>query len=205
MNSATKASSLQDIMNEMAGRMDTLLDQRDRNAATPDIKVRQSSMLDEAQMWLSVDPLLASLHKQLCDAEEHLTALKRQRGPRDPMTEIASDMADSAKCAVDTRILELREDDEAKARMQAVIRSHHANRERALAAEEHAKSARFWSNFGASRRARTPQQRGADSFAAMLLGIVVLQQLVGEANRQLSIASMFCNLAAGSIRRIVAT
>ena len=54
------------------------------------------------------DPTLASLIKQYLNASRAHKDLIRHHGAQDAMTEVAADMVDSAWCALQTRLLELR-------------------------------------------------------------------------------------------------
>ncbi len=183
-------------MNQMAGRVDSLLDQHaqehDRDAAKP-------AMLDEIRMWIAVDPLLAELHKQYLDVRAHHARLKDRHGESDPICDVAADMEDSARCAVDTRIIELRQSGEGKAAMQAMIRKAHADREEALVAAEREKSAAYWKKFS-MRRAPREAERPFISFYNMMVCIIILHQLADERNR-LRMGDTF-GLAAGSMRRL---
>lgn len=196
MNRTAKTASVQDVMNKMAGRVDALLDQREdgRRKASP-----ASALQEEIRIWMAVDALLANLHKQYLDAKMHHARLAQRHGKGDPMEEVAADMAASAKCAVETRLIELRHSTEAKLAFQAMIRREYAAQEEMLAAAEQARASRFWKQFSA-RKAPRAVQRGHDSFISMMIGLIALQQLVDQAQTHLSIAAAFCRVAAG-IRR----
>ncbi len=56
----------------------------------------------------SDDPILASLIKQYLNASRQHKGLLRSHGTQDAMVEVAADMVDSAWCALQTRLLELR-------------------------------------------------------------------------------------------------
>ena len=180
-------------MNQMAGHMDSLLDAQDhaRRAANP-------AMLDEIRMWVAVDPLLADLHKQYLDARINHARLKSKHGDTDPICDVASDMEDSARCAVDTRIIELRQCAESKAALQAIIRKAHTEREAELVNDERARSTQFWREF-AVRKVPRVVERAQFSFFQMMVGIIILQQLAAEAHQHLRIADNFCR-AAGARR-----
>lgn len=94
--------SLQSIMNSMASRLDDILPEtmQDRPAD------RDWPFI---HLYLGSDPLLAQLYKQYCDARAKLDALHREFGRGDPMAVVASDMKDSAHTAVETRLLELKD------------------------------------------------------------------------------------------------
>jgi hypothetical protein len=54
------------------------------------------------------DPILASLIKQYLNASRQHKGLLKSNGSQDAMVEVAADMVDSAWCALQTRLLELR-------------------------------------------------------------------------------------------------
>lgn len=186
MKKPVKTASIQDIMNQMAGHMDVILDRRDAAAHGP----AAAALMDEVQMWLSVDPLLAELHKQYLDARAHHAKIQARHGDGDPMTDIAADMKDSAQCAVDTRIIELRQDAEARTMLQFIIRKAAAAREADLVAAECDRSTRFWRDF-AVRKAPSAVARAGNSFFMMMVTLMALQQIADQAYRQLQIADVF--------------
>jgi len=60
--------------------------------------------------YMVVDEVLANLYKQYVQAKENLARLVIDNGSDDPMTEVAWDMHDSTRCAIETRLIELRKD-----------------------------------------------------------------------------------------------
>lgn len=193
MNRTANTASVQDIINKMAGRVDVLLDQRDSGRKKP---VPASALQEEIRIWMAVDPLVADLHKQYMDARAHHARLVQLRGKGDPMEEVAADMAESAKCAVETRLIELRHSAEAKLAFQAMVRREWAAREARLIEEERARASRFWKQFSARKTPRVVQ-RGHDSFISMMIGLMAMQHLIDQAHTHLSIAAAFCRVAAG--------
>ena len=71
----------------------------------------ETDELDEINLYASLDPILADLLKQYKDADKQSTYLEDTFSGDDPMAEIAFDRTDSAWSAVQTRLLELREDE----------------------------------------------------------------------------------------------
>lgn len=67
--------------------------------------------LDEINIFASLDPILADLVKQFKDAEKQADYLENTFSDDDPMAEIAMDRKDSAWSMVQTRLIELREDE----------------------------------------------------------------------------------------------
>ncbi|MGB1076999.1 MAG: hypothetical protein ACPG05_01725, partial [Bdellovibrionales bacterium] len=72
----------------------------------------QFDALDEISIYASLDPILGDLVKQYKDADKYAHELDQTFSNDDPMAEIAHDRKDSAWCAVETRLLELREDEQ---------------------------------------------------------------------------------------------
>lgn len=103
-------ASLQAIMNGMLNRLDDILPDELQNAP-------EDRDWPFIHIYLKIDPVLAQLYKQYCDARAKLDQLHRERGSDDPMAEIAADMKDSAHTAVETRLLELKENAEAQGRI----------------------------------------------------------------------------------------
>jgi len=107
--------SLQAIMSKMIGRLDDIL---------PD---QLSHTLPEERQWpfiqiyMKLDPVLAALYKQYCDARAKLNRLQIEHGPTDPMTDVAFDMKDSAEAAVTTRLLELQDDEDIQGQVAAEV------------------------------------------------------------------------------------
>lgn len=187
-------------MNQMAGRMDTLLDAQERSGSKS-----HPALLDEVRLWVGVDPLLAELHKRYLDAKVNYARALNRHGEDDPMTDMAADMADSTRCAVDTRILELRHDPASKAKLQAIIRQAHIAREKEQEEQdaEEARTRRFWAGFAGEKKPRVIE-RAKDSFIHMLLYIMMLQAIINRAEYNLSIADAFMR-ASGPNRRVAAS
>ena len=99
--------SLQSIMNGMVNRLDDILPDDLQN-------IPEDQDWPLIHIYLKIDPVLAQLYKQYCEARSKLDQLHRERGPDDPMAEVAADMKDSTHTAVDTRLLELKDDAEAQ-------------------------------------------------------------------------------------------
>ncbi len=75
---------------------------------------RKEHDFDEIEAYASVDEILASLLKQYKDADRNSNFLNGEFDNNDPMTEIAVDRKDSAWSAVQTRLLEISEDEKTK-------------------------------------------------------------------------------------------
>lgn len=81
------------------------------------------------------DPLLADLHRRYLEALACHRKVIRENGPHDAMTVVAADMLDSARCAVQTRMIELVGERAAEARNTAETQ-HVARRAAALEAAQ---------------------------------------------------------------------
>ena len=179
--------SVQDILNQMAGRMDALLDAQERTQKTRET----GDIPEELRFWIAVDPLLGDLHKQFIDARASHMRLSRIRGADDPMADVANDMVDSAQCAFETRLIELRQDEDSKAMVLALMRRAHAMREEMLNEEAQERSARFWKDFARPKHRHPAVQKGASSFFMLMATLLVVRQALDQANRDLSIAAIF--------------
>lgn len=78
--------------------------------------------VSELQAFIHLDPTLASLHKQYLDAKAQYESLIAAHGKDDAMAEIAADMMDSAWCAMQTRLLEVRAEPHLMQEAQAMMR-----------------------------------------------------------------------------------
>ncbi|MDY0029886.1 MAG: hypothetical protein RBR86_08105 [Pseudobdellovibrionaceae bacterium] len=120
-------TSLTDLMNMMVARVDA-------------VKPNQAQNIPEERYWhmislyMQVDPILAQLYKQYCDTKDRLGQLLASGGAHDPMTEIAWDMHDSLRSAIDTRLVELKDSTETNGKLAALkneeaLMSERADRE----------------------------------------------------------------------------
>ncbi|MBP9867889.1 MAG: hypothetical protein KBC88_03040 [Alphaproteobacteria bacterium] len=91
------------LMNQMVTRLDHILPEELEN-------IPEDKSWQFIQIYLRLDPLLAQLFKQYSEAKSRLGRLLVDRGSEDPMTEVAWDMHDSLRGAVETRLIELKED-----------------------------------------------------------------------------------------------
>lgn len=114
--------SLTSLMNDMIDRID-------------EIHPVKSALVAEERYWqmitlyIRIDPVLAQLYKQYCDAKNHLGQLLAGPNPNDAMAEIAWDMHDSLRGAIETRLIELRENSDTPRRVKA-LQQEQANKAR---------------------------------------------------------------------------
>lgn len=93
--------SLTFLMNAMTNRLDI-------------ISPAELGPIPEEQKWpmigifMKIDDCLAALYKEYCEAKARLSQSIESYGAGSAMTDIAADMFDSACCAIETRMLELK-------------------------------------------------------------------------------------------------
>ncbi len=117
-------ASLTDLMNMMVARADAVRPQQ-----APDIpEERYWHMIS---LYIQIDPVLAQLYKQYCDTKDRLGQLLANVGANDPMTEIAWDMHDSLRSAIDTRLVELKDNKETNGKLAALKNEEALAQERA--------------------------------------------------------------------------
>lgn len=109
----SQEASLSDLMNTMISHLEYT-------------HPGEMSSIPESKQWelihiyASIDPVLASLYKQYCAAKETLGKLLVDKGAQDPMTEVSWDVHDSLRSAIETRLLELKDDGTVSARVAAI-------------------------------------------------------------------------------------
>ena len=109
----SKDASLSDLMNAMISRLE--FTQPEEMQSIP-----ESKQWELIGLYASLDSVLASLYKQYCEAKETLGKLLIEKDAQDPMTEIAWDVHDSLRSAIETRLLELKDDGTVSARVAAI-------------------------------------------------------------------------------------
>ena len=109
----SEEQSLSDLMNAMVSRLEYT--HPEDMQSVPEEK--QWALITT---YMSVDAILASLYKQYCEAKDNLGKLLIENGDQDPMTEIAWDMHDSLRSAIETRLLELKDDKDITNRVAAI-------------------------------------------------------------------------------------
>lgn len=117
--------SLEKIISDMVRRLDSV---RAEDGTAPE---HSSDPLQEMEAFMPVDPVLASLHKEYLDANARHKKLAHENGLDDPMTDVASDMLDSARSALQTRLIELQEsrEQEVSDALASSLRRRRAERE----------------------------------------------------------------------------
>jgi len=108
--------SLQSIMNDMAAG--TIAPPSSLAAQKPHLP---QEPLTEIDAFMAQDTLLAHLHKEFLNAQSEHAQLLKANGADDAMTDVAADMMDSAWCAMQTRLMELRRDGVMMRRVQDMM------------------------------------------------------------------------------------
>jgi hypothetical protein len=173
-------------MNQMAGRMDLLLDHHDPLRAIQGA----GADFDEIHLWVAADPLLADLHKRYLDLRANHAHVLKRHGAKDPMTDIAADMADSAQCAVDTRLIEVRQDPA----LCALVRSLKAKAHEAMLQEQADRSRHVRARINASHmagRAERARREAGDSFWMLFVMLMLMRSMLETTRHRLSIAAVF--------------
>ncbi len=117
----TETHSLSELMNAMVSRLEY---------AHPEVthNIPEETQWKMIGLYISVDPVLAVLYKQYCEAKDGLGKLLIENGPEDPMTEIAWGMHDSLRAAVEDRLAHLKDDDAVSAKIQAIKNNQFVSR-----------------------------------------------------------------------------
>ena len=119
----TTPATVKDILGQIEKRLKTL-EVFDTSAPTVSL-----DPLSEVGLYISRDKLLADLYRQYLEAQRNYIISVKRHGTQDAMTEIAQYTADSAYCAMETRLIELRGDPEMQAQIERVQRKQRASYE----------------------------------------------------------------------------
>lgn len=117
----SQEASLSDLMNTMISHLEYTHPEEMKS-------IPESKQWEMIHLYASLDSVLASLYKQYCAAKENLGKLLVDKGAQDPMTEIAWDVHDSLRSAIETRLLELKDDGTVSARIMAIQANKFASR-----------------------------------------------------------------------------
>jgi hypothetical protein len=176
---ALQDRSLQDIMNDMVRTPARL------------IPAREIHPVAEAEALMTLDPILAGLHKEKLNAQTHYHILKKKNGARDPMTRVAADMVDSLGSAFETRLIELRQDRVIMISMRRVLRAAaavtEAKRQRTIA-QYHMRLYQFYEDMRKKKKVRREQE---EHMKWMILMMWILQTAAENVHRSLSLGRHF--------------
>ena len=146
----------------------------------------------EEEALLALDPLLAALRKQSLEASACLSRLRKSRGANDSMTRVARDMADSAKSAFETRMIELRCDPKIMATARRMMRES-----RAIIRQTEKKAATLRgvrSRLAGERASARGREMEYDEKMNRILSLLEsLQAVIDDAQRTLCLASTFAH------------
>ena len=117
----SQEDSLSDLMNSMIAHLEYTHPEEMES-------IPEAKQWDMIHLYISLDSVLASLYKQYCAAKENLGKLLIEKGEQDPMTEIAWDSHDSLRSAIETRLLELKDDKAVCAGIAAIKANRFASR-----------------------------------------------------------------------------
>jgi|MDSW01.1.fsa_nt_gb hypothetical protein len=116
----TTPATIQDILGQIEKRLKTL-EVFDTSAPTVSL-----DPLSEVGLYISRDKLLADLYRQYLEAQRNYIISVKRHGAQDAMTEIAQYTADSAYCAMETRLIELRGNPEMQVQIERVQKKQRA-------------------------------------------------------------------------------
>ncbi len=182
-----KNHDLQGIIRAMASRLDM---HQSAEAGAP------SGTLSEVEAYMAVDPTLASLYKEFMDARRNRRRALEQQGSGSAMADIARDLEESAQSAMETRMIELREN--TMKRMMAERMMAHAHI--AEMNECRSESAKWYAerqaqNFAEQKRDEAVmarhQHEGQDSFMMLTMMWWMMRQMAWRTQIKLSLASSF--------------
>tara|TARA_R110000868_G_scaffold402111_1_gene678144 strand:+ start:639 stop:1280 length:642 start_codon:yes stop_codon:yes gene_type:complete len=92
---------------------------REKDKAGNDLPGRLDRVSQELSLYISIDPILGSLHKEYLDACALLDDLAVKNNPEyNAMTTVASDRVESAHSAFSARLIELRSDETTSAMVE---------------------------------------------------------------------------------------
>ena len=103
-------------IDEILAKIDRRLD--DVRVMNADMPAASIDPLSEVGLYISVDRLLADLYRQYLEAQKNYITALQDHGAEGAMTEIASEMSESAFWAMETRLIELRQDQNLAQRVQ---------------------------------------------------------------------------------------
>lgn len=148
----------------------------------------------EYSSFLSLDPVLAGLHKRLQDAKAQYAKLAKKHGKLDPMTEIVAETMESLKVSVDTRLIELRRNKKfIRMAQHYTAKDNTPDYARHLfnASKRHvAKQERYNAQLR-KQAAYKAQKAGEDGFFFMMILLWLMEQTLEFTRRQFSLASAF--------------
>lgn len=183
-----KNRDLQSIIKDMAARLDQHRTGDDGHAGV--------SMLTEIEAYISIDATLARLYKEFADARLSRKQALTQHGAHSALADIAADLEESAKSAMETRMIELREDAVKRAMVERMLAHSHIAKMEGYRAERAQWYAERQAAYYAEERyeaalATKRRQEGEDSFLSLMVMWWMMRQMVQRTQVRLSLASSF--------------
>lgn len=188
-----KNRDLQSIIKDMAARLDRHRTDGDSHA--------HMSMLTEIEAYMAVDAVLARLYKEFADARGNRLRALEQQGEHSAFADIARDLEDSAQSAMETRMIELREDDIKRAMVERMMaHSHIAQMDGYRAERAQWYTARQARHFAEEQHeaalATQCRQEGEDSFMSLMVMWWMMREMAQRTQMRLSLASSFARALA---------
>lgn len=183
-----KNRDLQSIIKDMAARLDQHRTADDGHAGL--------SMLTEIEAYMAVDATLARLYKEFADARLSRRRALEQHGAHSAFADIAGDLEESAKSAMETRMIELREDSIKKSMVERMLAHSQMATMHGYRAERAQWYAERQATYYAEERyeaalATKRRQEGEDSFMSLMVMWWVMRQMVHRTQARLSLANSF--------------
>lgn len=182
-----KDRDLNSIMQDMAVRLEGLQDEDHGYSG---------GLLSEVEAYKAVDSTLARLHKEFLDCRRNRLRALEQQGEGSAMADIARDLADSAQSAIETRIIELREDPIKRMMVERMMAQAHLQDME----EQRIASSKFYARRMAECHAEEQHiqmlqlkrtREGEDSFLMLMLMWWMMRHTVWRTQLKLSLASSF--------------
>jgi hypothetical protein len=181
--------SLQEAMNEMVRRLGADQSGRDGAARKEAAAEKRVRPLNEAEAYAGLEPVMGQLYKQYLDAQAAHQKVVDKHGPDSPMTIVAGDMTDSARSAVETRLIELKENRALAA--LAAIRMQEDFEESWRRKRKEQKAIDAFYEDERRRLADRARKAGEDGYFMALMLMMLLNASLQAARRNLSIAAAF--------------
>lgn len=183
-----KNRDLQSIIKDMATRLDQHRTADDGHAGM--------SMLTEIEAYIAVDATLARLYKEFADARLSRKRALEQHGAHSAFADIAADLEESAKSAMETRMIELREDSIKRAMVERMMSHSQIATMDGYRAERAQWYAERQATYYAEERyeaalATKRHQEGEDSFMSLMVMWWMMRQMVQRTQARLSLANSF--------------
>lgn len=183
-----KNRDLHSIIKDMAARLDQ---HQDQSSGTT-----HNNMLTEVEAYMAVDSTLARLYKEFADARAHRIRAQKQHGAQAALSDIAADLEESAQSAMETRMIELREDQMKRSMVERMLSHAHIaqmDTYRAERAQWYAErqAAHFAEQRYEAALSNQRRQEGEDSFMTLMVMWWLMRQMVQATQTRLSLASSF--------------